>query len=452
MFRSATFRFAALVFLLQVVSAAALIVTIGAAVRQQLGAETRRTVRVLRDDLRAAHAAGGLAGLTREVTLRTGRLVTPGTVLLLADAAGVRIAGNLDAWPPSVVPGTGVREVTLYRSGQVAAEPMHVEAVGLPHGSRLLVGTTVAGELRAVRLLERVSGIALSLALMFAALAAWITARMIVARLEEPLAALNAVAAGDLRARVPDDGTRDALAALGTAINGALERVETLMTELRVATDGLAHDLKSPLTRMRVVLERAAAEVREPAALDSIDRALAEADRLFAMVQTALSISRAEAGIGREMFVGVDLAAELAGVAEMYAPVVEDAGRSLALDVPGSVPATVHRELLAQAIGNLIDNSLKYGAGPITLTLAGEGALTGMGEQVRVTVADRGPGIPAARHDDALRRFGRLDEARSGTGAGLGLSLAAAVARLHGGTLSLGDAAPGLAVTLNLRR
>lgn len=444
MFRSATFRFAALVFLLQVVSAAALIVTIGAAVRQQLGAEARRTVRVLRDDLRAAHAEGGVAGLTREVSLRTGRLVTPGTVLLLADADGARIAGNLDAWPPSVTPGSGTREVTLYRSGQVAPEPMHVEAVALPGQARLLVGTTVAGELRAVRLLERVSGVALSLALMFAALAAWIAARMIVGRLQEPLAALNAVAEGDLRARVRDDGTRDALATLGAAINGALERVETLMTELRMATDGLAHDLKSPLTRMRVVLERAAADVREPAAIESIDRALAEADRLFAMVQTALSISRAEAGIGRETFVNVDLAAELAGIAEMYAPVVEDGGRTLEVAVPDTLPWVVHRELLAQALGNLIDNSLKYGAGPITLSLEETG------EQVRVTVADRGPGIPAARHDDALRRFGRLDDARSGTGAGLGLSLAAAVARLHGGTLTLGDAVPGLVVTLNL--
>ncbi|KTT68719.1 sensor histidine kinase [Sphingomonas endophytica] len=444
MYRSATFRFAALVFILQLASAAALIVMIGLSVRQQLNSDARRTVAVLRDDLRASYAGGGVAGLAREVRLRTGALVTPGTVLLLADRDGGRIAGNLDAWPPSVTPGAGSTEVTLYRSGLTAAEAMHVEGMRLRGGERLLVGTIVAGEARAIRMLEQVSGVALPLALMFASLAAWMAARMIVARLEEPLAALNAVAAGDLGARVPDDGSHDALATLGVAINGALERVETLMSELRMATDGLAHDLKSPLTRMRVVLERAATEVREPAAIESIDRALAEADRLFTMVQTALSITRAEAGIGRETFVAVDLAVELAGIAEMYAPVVEDAGRTLALDVPGTLPWVVHRELLAQALGNLIDNSLKYGAGPVTL------GLDHTDGQVRVTVADRGPGIPAARHEDALRRFGRLDDARSGTGAGLGLSLAGAVARLHGGGLVLGDAAPGLVVTLNL--
>ncbi len=446
MFRSATVRFAALVFLLQLVSAAALIVTIGTAVRRQLRSDAQRTVAVLRDDLRASYAAGGAAGVRREVALRTGDMVTPGTVLLLVDAGGARIGGNLDAWPPSVVRDDHPTEVTLYRSGLTAAEPMHVEATRLPGGERLLVGTIVAGEARAIRMLEQVSGVALPLALMFAAFAAWIAARTIVARLQEPLAALNAVAAGDLAARVPADGSRDALATLGIAINGALERVQTLMGELRMATDGLAHDLKSPLTRMRAVLERAAAQVHDPAAAEAVDRALAEADRLFALVQTALSITRAEAGIGREHFIDVDLAAELEAIADMYAPLAEDAGRALTVNAEQTGVLPVHRELLAQAIGNLIDNSLKYGAGPITL------ALRDAGETVELDIADRGAGIPIERRDEALRRFGRLDEARQGGGAGLGLALAAAVARLHGGTLRLADAAPGLIVTLELPR
>ncbi|MEG8039116.1 HAMP domain-containing sensor histidine kinase [Sphingomonas sp. LR60] len=444
MLRSATFRFAALVFLLQLVSAAALIVTIGIAVRRQLQTDAQRTVAVLRDDLRASYAAGGAAGVRREVALRTGELVTPGTVLLLVDREGNRLGGNLDAWPPSLVRDGHAKDVTLYRTGLNTAEPMHVEAIRLPGGERLLVGTIVAGEVRAMRMLEQVSGVALPLALIFAALAAWIAARTIVARLEEPLAALDAVAAGDLGARVPADGSRDAFATLGIAVNGALERVETLMGELRMATDGLAHDLKSPLTRMRVVLERAAGQVSDSAAVESLDRALAEADRLFALVQTALSITRAEAGIGREHFTAIDLAVELEDIAEMYAPLAEDQERSLSVVTDQIGPVTVHRELLAQALGNIIDNSLKYGAGPITLALdVAEG-------EVALSVADRGPGIPAARHDDALRRFGRLDDARQGGGAGLGLSLASAVARLHGGGLTLGDAAPGLIVTITL--
>lgn len=444
MYRSATFRFAALVFLLQLISAAALIVTIGTAVRQQLRSDAQRTIDVLRDDLRASYAAGGAAGARREVELRTRQLATPGLVLLLLDRDGNRIGGNLDAWPPSVARDGRPTDVTLYRSGLSAPEPMQVEATRLPGGQRLLVGTIVAGEVRAMRMLEQVSGVVLPLALMFAALAAWIAARTIVARLEEPLSALNAVAAGDLAARVPHDGSRDALAALGFAINGALERVEMLIGELRIATDGLAHDLKSPLTRMRVVLERAAAQADDPVAVAAIERALAEADRLFSMVQTALSITRAEAGIGREHFQAIDVAGELEAIADMYAPLIEDAGRSLMLDAAKSCEAPVHRELLAQVLGNLIDNSLKYGAGPISI------ALRETAEVIEIDVADRGTGIPIDRRTDALRRFGRLDDARSGTGAGLGLSLAAAVARLHGGALRLADAEPGLVVTIVL--
>lgn len=444
MFRSATFRFAALVFLLQLISAAALIVTIGTAVRQQLRSDAQRTIDVLRDDLRASYAAGGAAGAQREVALRTGQLATPGLVLLLLDRDGNRLGGNLDAWPPSIARDGRPTDVTLYRSGLSAPEPMQVEATRLPGGERLLVGTIVAGEVRAMRMLEQVSGVVLPLALMFAALAAWIAARTIVARLEEPLAALNAVAAGDLAARVPDDGSRDALAALGVAINGALERVEMLIGELRIATDGLAHDLKSPLTRMRVVLERAAVQANDPMAGAAIERALAEADRLFALVQTALSITRAEAGIGREHFELVDVTQELESIADMYAPLIEDAGRCVRVDLGGACEALVHRELLAQALGNIIDNSLKYGAGPITLTL--RKTL----DTIEIDVADQGPGIPVDRRADALRRFGRLDDARSGTGAGLGLSLAAAVARLHDGSLRLADAEPGLMVTIVL--
>lgn len=443
-FRSTTFRFAALVFLLQLATAAVLIVTIGVVLRDQLTADATRTVAMLRDDLRAAYDAGGVTALAGEVSLRTGRLVTPGTVLLLLDRDGRRRAGNLDAWPPSVQIGHPAANVTLYRSAQAVPELMHVAASRLPGGECLLVGTVVAGEARALRLLEQASEVALLLGLIFAALAAWTAAQMIVARLHDPLAALAAVSEGDLAARVPPDVAGDAFATLGRSINGALERVERLVAELRIATDGLAHDLKSPLTRMRAALERAGATVREPAAQDSIDRAMAEADRLLVLVQTALSITRAEAGIGRESFSNLDLVEELANIADMYAPLVEDAGRTLTVVGPETMTAGVHRELVAQAIGNLLDNSLKYGAGPIVIRVHRCDKL------VHLSVGDRGPGIAPDRRDEALRRFGRLDSARSGTGAGLGLSLAAAVAHLHDGNLTLEDAEPGLIVTLRL--
>jgi signal transduction histidine kinase len=442
--RSTTFRFAALVFLLQVAAAAAMILGIGVVVRTQLAADAARTLSILRDDLAASYDAGGTDGLAREIAVRTERRVTPGAVMLLVDARGVRLAGNLDVWPPSMTPGIIRADATLYRSGHAAAEPMHLSATRLRGGERLLVGQVATGERRALHLLAGATLIALPLALIFAAAAAWAAARLIVGRLQATLAALAGVAAGELGRRTAADPTHDAFATLDAAVNAALDRVETLVTELRVATDGLAHDLKSPLTRMRAALERAAAEVTDPAAATSIERALAEADRLFALVRTALSITRAEAGIGRESFAAVDLAVELADIAEIYAPLVEEAGRTIRVVAPTPCVANVHRDLLAQALGNLIDNALTYGAGPITLSLDE----TDRGPVI--AVADRGPGIPPARREQALRRFGRLDDARSGAGAGLGLTLGAAVARLHGGSLELGDADPGLIVRLSL--
>jgi len=443
-FRSTVFRFAALVFVLQLAAAAALLFGTAALVRGQVTAEADRAAAALMAELRAVRAAGGADALAREVAARAGGGPPPRAVLLLVDRNGTRVAGNLDAWPPSVVAGGGTRNALLYRTGHAAPEAMRVGAAALPDGGRLLAGAVTEGEARALRRLEEATGLALTLALAFAAVAAWASARLIVARLEGTLAALDGVAAGDLGRRVAPDAARDSFADLGRAVNGALDRVDTLVTELRVATDALAHDLKSPLTRMRAALERAASKA---GSVEALDRALVEADRLMAVVQTALGISRAEAGIGRENFAEADLGLHMADMAEIYAPLAEETGRTVLFEAAeGPVVARVHRELLAQAIGNLIDNALKYGGGPITLSLAGRV------DGVRLSVADRGPGIPADRRHQALRRFGRLDEARGGDGAGLGLALAAAVARLHGGALVLGDAAPGLLVTMDLPR
>jgi signal transduction histidine kinase len=164
---------------------------------------------------------------------------------------------------------------------------------------------------------------------------------------------------------------------------------------------------------------------------------------LLRTVETALRITRAEAGIGRDAFAPVDLKVELEEIAEIYGPLVEDADRAIRVVAPVELTLPVHRELLAQALGNLVDNALKYGAGTITLALD---VAPGM---ARVSVADEGPGMPPEHRDTALRRFGRVDEARGGSGAGLGLSLVTAVARLHGGTVVLEHDA-GLKVVMEL--
>ncbi|TCP36850.1 HAMP domain-containing sensor histidine kinase [Sphingomonas sp. BK235] len=442
--RSTTARFAALVFLLQLAAAATLLLTLRAIVRGQVYDRAFVTEEVLRQDLLATHAGSGTAGLARAIHLRGERRAVPGAVVLLTDARGRPLAGNLAAWPPNVPGDDSTVAVELYRVRHDTPEAMLVRATRLPDGGRLLTGSVIEGERRTVRLLEAAMLVALSLAVAFASLAAWLAARMIVTRLDDTVTTLRAVRGGDLSRRVADDASGDAFALLAGAVNATLDRVEALVSELTLATDTLAHDLKSPLTRLRSALERASAQVTEPAAQEAVDRALSEGDRVLALVETALRISRAEAGIGRETFAPIDLAVELEQLAEIYGPVAEDAGRAITVSAPATLTLPVHRELIAQALGNLIDNSLKYGAGPIAL------ALEAYADTATISVADRGPGIAPGQRALALSRFGRVDEARGGAGAGLGLSLVAAVTRLHGGTITLDDAAPGLIVRLTL--
>lgn len=444
--RSTTFRFAALVFLCQIVAAAVLLAALGAVLRGRSDQAAAATAETIRANLLASYARGGRAALAREIAARQTAGVTRNGVMLLVDGAGHPLAGNLGGWPPSVPVVSGYTEVQLYRVGHAAPETMLVRTTRLPGGEGLLTGIGVESERQLLDLLGETSALALALALIMAALAAWLAARLIVARLDGTIVTLQAVRDGDLTRRVPDDRSGDAFGMLGDEVNHTLDRVTALIAELKIATDGLAHDLKSPLTRLRLALEQVMGKVREPVAQEAAARALAEGDRLLALVETALSISRAEGGIGRESFAETDLVELLATIAELYAPLVEDQARAIVVEAPAHARWNVHRQLLAQAIGNLVDNAVHYGAGTITLSLAPGKDL------IRLAVRDEGPGIAPALRGEALRRFGRLDAARSGSGAGLGLSLVQAVAHLHGGTIALDDAAPGLIVAIELRR
>lgn len=444
--RSTTFRFASLVFAFQIIAAAVLLFGPAMLLRSQSRADAVAVAQTMRDDLLETYGNGGVPALAHAVEMRTSRRIERAAVLLLADRAGKPIDGNLDRLPPGLPPGQPYALVKLKRSGHAAPEAMLVQVARLADGSLLLTGTVVEGERQVLALLERTSMIALGLSVVFAAAAAFLSTRLILNRLRASIATLGDVRAGNLSRRVPPDETGDAFALLGSEVNLALDRVAALNDELKIATDTLAHDLRSPLTRMRSALDRAAQHVQEPLAQPFIDQALAESERLLAIIETALNITRAEAGLGRESFMVSDLSELLHTVAEIYAPLVEDQGRAILVQAPPAFDMAVQRQLLDQAIGNLVDNALKYGAGAITLSLVADDA------GATIAVADQGQGIAPDQRELALRRFCRLDEARGGWGAGLGLSLVQAVAHLHGGIVELGDAGPGLIVAIRLRR
>jgi signal transduction histidine kinase len=293
---------------------------------------------------------------------------------------------------------------------------------------------------------ERALGLALLVSLALGLGAGVVVARYVAHRLDAIAGVIDAAAAGNLSLRVAAPTGGDAFDRLAERLNTMLARTERLMGELRVVTDSLAHDLRSPLARLRTRAEQAVT-VADPAAREAaLGGLLAETDLVMRMLTTVIEISRSEATT-RDRFTRVVPAELIEGVAELYGPVVEEAGLAFHVEVADRVPAMpLHRELLSQAVANLLDNALRHGVGGGEVTLR----LVRLAQGVAVSVEDRGPGIAAADRAQALKRFGRLDTARSTPGAGLGMALVEAVARLHGGRFELADNAPGLVARLVL--
>lgn len=425
--RSSHIRFIGLILALELLFGGAVMLSITQLVRADLDTADRAIATGARDTLLAIAREGGGAALLSAVAARA--IDDEEGLVLLADARGQRIAGNLAAWPPNIDPDATWAKASLYRIGDTAPTQFGLVATRLPDGRRLLVGEETDSSDQIRETVEDALLTALVLALPLAIVGAWLAVHIIDRRIANIAATAAGVGAGDIGRRVVLDGSGDSFDRLGRAINAMLDRIGGLLAELRAVTDSMAHDLRSPLTRMRARIDRAT-ETDDPAALrTAIEGIRREADGLLAMLTAALEISRMEAGIGRDRLRRTDLGAMLADMGELYEPLVEERGRSLDLDIAGPVSAPVHRELLGQALSNLIDNALKYGAGRMTLFLRTEEGMAVIG------LSDEGAGIAPERETEALRRFGRLDPARGGEGAGLGLSLVAAVARMHGGTL-----------------
>lgn len=452
--RTTTARISFVLFLVLLAGSALLLLLLERATRNQLDTEGRAHITAIAD---AAEQAWRREGIEAGVTILDGELAVPGPLIIhLASPDGTLLLGNVALWPARVPADRRYYRVAAMHADHGDVEPYVVTARPLPDGYRLLVGRSLEAEEQ----LQSTLTTMLLAAMPLTALLAWLTSRLITLiiadRARGIASVVGEVTAGKLHARVdlPPGPPADAFDAMGQAFNIMLARIEGLLDELRAVTDGLAHDLRSPLTRLKARIEK----LKQGSVVDAadLDAVSAEAQSLLAMLDNSLEISRAEAGIGRDRFEEVDLSKMVEDLADMYEPLAEDGGVELKVQPSLSrVMAHAHRQLLGRALANLIDNALRYGAQGQVIELAAE--MTSEG--ARLVVGDHGPGIPLGQRREALRRFGRLDAAR-GTqkgkggrrvqGAGLGLSLAAAVARLHGGTLTLADNKPGLKVAIDL--
>jgi signal transduction histidine kinase len=418
---------------------------VGGVIDAEQRAVVEAEIRGLADDYNQA----GLAGLMRAIDLRLDRPQARDAIYLLADERGRRITGNLAGWPPTIAPGTGWVTLRLIRTDRSGPTEISALAVRLPGDERLLVGRDVAARVAFDRALARAVVWALVVMTSLSIVTGWLLVRLMRQRIGTIDEAARAIMAGDLGSRVEERGSDDEFDRLAGTLNAMLDRIETLVRDLRMVTDSLAHDLRSPLGRLVRHLRAAQAEDLPPSErADLMRRAEEEADTVLATATALLDITRIEAGLGADQFEPVDLAALVRDLADLYGAVAEERQLMLATVCEGEIPIRGHPQLLAQAASNLIENAMRHAPERSDISLAArigpEGAV--------LSVADRGPGIPEADRARAVERFVRLDPARGSSGSGLGLALVAAVARMHGATLRLADNAPGLRAEIVFRR
>jgi signal transduction histidine kinase len=422
------------------------------ALEREIATVVRSEVEDLSDDLRL----GGVAQVAATLRLRSDSWGRTGAVFLLADRDLQRIAGNLTEWPRDVPAQSAARvefDIEARERGERVLHPVEARIEQLSDGYWLLVGADTSERRDVLRRfgLATLWGIALT------ALAVWLLgaayARRTARRVRDLAVTCESIMHGDQTQRLRTDGSRDEFDALAAAVNAMLDRIDQQTTTLRTAFDSIAHDLRTPLYRLRVRLEeaqlRAAAGDAEAAHAthELVGPALEEIDRVQRTLGTLLAIARAEAAGLTTHADTVDLAQLASNLVELYAPGMRAAGLEVTLDAPAPALLAGNRQLLAQLITNLLENALKYvpagGRVEVTVRETGDG--------IELRVADDGPGIAPAERAAALRPFVRVgDAAQRAGGSGLGLSLAAAVARLHGAQLTLGDNAPGLIVHCEL--
>jgi signal transduction histidine kinase len=417
---------------------------VGRLIDEQIGA----TIEAEINGLSEQYAQGGIRRLVDVVERRVRQ---PGASLyLVMNFQGQAITGNIKGLPPEVLLLPGMRETTYERVGEAEIDRRALARIFLlPGGFRLLVGR----DLEDRESLRNVMGGALLTSLFWlvviGALGGLFVARRVLRRVEAISDSARTIMQGDLAQRLPLAGANDELDRLAGNLNEMLERIQELMAGVREVSDNIAHDLKTPLTRLRNRAEEALRSASDPKDYRiALEKMLEESEQLILIFNALLTIARLEAGGERGEHVAFDLATCVRDVAELYEPVADEAGIDLVVETSGESIVRGSRELVGQALANLIDNALKYAAPASARRGAIYVHVQRVGDKVEASVADNGPGIPAADRERVLGRFVRLEGSRSRPGSGLGLSLVAAVASLHNGVVRIEDNEPGLCVVL----
>lgn len=409
--------------------------------------QTDATIEAETGGLAEQYRRRGLAGLSALIAERVAQDPGGASVYLLADEEFKPLIGNLSHWPDAAGGSAGWFGFRLRDWGHDKSQELRARArtFVLRGGLHLLVGRDVR-DLEATR--ERILnalgwGLAITAAL---ALAAGLTmGTRVMRRIEAINQTSRDIMQGDLSRRVPTNGEGDDFDELANNLNRMLERIEELMATVRQVSDNIAHDLRTPLTRLRTRLELARAEADLPEeSREAVDRAVEDAEELLTTFNALLRIARIESGSRRDGFARIDLTGLVRDLAELYEPLAGEKAQQLTVAIEDGVSIEGDRDLLFQAAANLVDNAIKHSprGGRIELSSRLHNG------RPEIAVTDTGPGIPADMREKVFRRFFRLDDSRSTPGSGLGLSLVRAVAGLHGAAVVLEDNHPGLRARL----
>lgn len=456
MFRSTAVRLSALYILLFAICAAFLVVYVTAMSERILAQQTRDNLIQEVGEIQRVYDRAGLNGMLRVMERRTRQ---PGANLyVVAGPNGEILAGNVSSLQPGVLDEQGwTRFPFAYRpfseAGQGREHMAIANVVFMENGLRVMVGRDLGEPGRFRGIVRRALMLALTI-MGIGALFIWFgIGRNALKRIDRMSAASQKIMAGDLSQRLPVGRSGDEFDRLSESLNAMLGRIERLNEGLRQVSDNIAHDLKTPLTRLRNKAADALSEDDAAHRRVALEGIIAESDQLIRTFNALLMISRVEAGSIAAEMTEVDLSAISADSCELYEPVAEEAGLRLEMAIEPGLKVKGNRELIGQAMFNLIDNAIKYaseGGGERLVRVV----LTGDAAGVRLSVCDNGPGVPPDKREEVVKRFVRLDASRSKPGTGLGLSLVEAVMELHGGSLVLSETnaqnpqRPGLTATM----
>ncbi len=397
-------------------------------------------IRSLEDEYRA----GGLARLRTALSRRV-EVADGDAIYLLSAPNNQRIVGNLSQWPDIRTDGEWTL-LSLYRTDTASTVLVGARAYTLGLGAKLLVGRDMRARRDFQETLTEAMIWALIIVVILALIGGVIFSRLVLRRLKSIDTTARSIMDGDISQRIPLTAKHDEFDQLAMTLNEMLGKVEDLIEELKIATESMAHDLRSPLTRLRSHLEQSQNKLNnDPSAGAAIEQAIVETDRILKDLNSLLNIARLETGLSETQMKNVDLSALLTDVYELYSPLAEENGMGLALSIPqDDIIIKANAQLIAQAISNLIENSIKY---------AGEGAKINIsaektGGSITVNISDNGPGISKENRDKAIQRFIRLSPERKSTGMGLGLYLVSIIVKIHKFELKLDDNAPGLSTKI----